>query len=158
LTVEMGQEAEHAFQAKTAGVYRIVCKPESRTVQLVSCSHPVSLVGEGSTLHFVQTAAEFCFRVPQGTRQFAVRLAGEGDKELVKATVRNAAGKVVWEQDQIGASQSYRFDGPPPAQDEIWKVRLSRPTKAVFEDHFLELRGVPPIVSFQPEALLRPAR
>ena len=158
LSVELGQEGEHTFQAKAAGVYRIACKPASHTVQLVSCSHPVSLASEAGTLHFIQTAAEFCFLVPQGARQFAVRVAGEGDRELLKATVRSAAGEVVWEQDQIGASQSYRFDGPSRPHDEIWKIRIARPTKAVFEDHHLELRGIPTIVSFQPEALLRPKR
>jgi hypothetical protein len=137
-------------------VYQIVCLPEQRTVTLVSCSHPVTLAGEGSMLHFVQTAGEFSFLVPKGTQKFAVRVSGEGDKELVKAAVFNAAGQAVWQEDGIGASQSYRYDGPPIARDELWKVRLSRPTKAVFEDHFLELRGIATLMSFQPTALLRP--
>lgn len=158
LAVELGKEAEHSFHAAETGVYRIVCRPRSHTAQLVSSTHAVSVLGARSLVHFVHTAVDLYFRVPAGTRQFGLRFAGEGDLERLKAAVFDSTGKRVWRQDSIGPSQSFCYDGPATSQDAIWKVRLDRPSSGVFEDHFVELRGVPPLVSFHPAALLRPVR
>ena len=158
LAVDLGKEARHSFLAAETGVYRIVCRPQSHTAQLTSSTHAISIAGQRSLLHFVHTAAELYFRVPAGTRQFGLRFAGQGDLERVKATVFDSTGKQVWQQESIGPSQSFCYDGPATSQDAIWKVRLDRPSSGVFEDHFVELRGIPPLVSFHPDALLRPER
>ena len=113
----------------------------------------MSIPGDGSLLHFVATSGDFYFMVPAGTRHFAVRFTGEGELEQVKATILDAAGKTVWQKDNIASSQSFRFQGPAPSQEGLWKLRLERPTHAVFEDHFVEFRGIPALVSFHPDEL-----
>jgi hypothetical protein len=153
-TVEDANEKECSFQAPQTGVYTIRCQPGKHTMRMVWCTHPVALGGVRGRFHFIGTAAELCFRVPDGTRELGVRVIGEGEGERVSATLLYPSGKVAWKQDDIGASQSYRAGGAPAAG--VWKIRLARPKTGAFEDHYLELRGVVPVVAFHPDALLVP--
>lgn len=156
LSVEVGKNAEQTFQAAESGVYRIVCDPDKHVVRLISCTNPVTTTAEESLLHFVATSTDLYFLVPAGTQRFAVRFFGEGDGERVKATVFSPSGQKVWQQDSITTAQSFRYEGAATVKDEIWKITLERPSTGAFEDHFVEFRGIPPLVSFRPGALLRP--
>jgi hypothetical protein len=153
-SVPLKEEKEFSFEAKETGVYQIACTIKSHTVRLTSCTNPVSIAGERSLFHFISTTADFYFLVPAGTRQFGVRLAGQG-VERVKATITAPDGKKAWEEDNISESKSFLFQPKADAGDQVWKIRLQRPGSGAFEDHFLELRGVPPLISLQPDALLR---
>jgi len=153
--VEGGQDVPCEFTATETGVYRVIALPLRHTIRLLESSHRVSVIGEGNMLHSLGTATEFYFLVPAGTKAFGVRVMGEGEAECVKATVFDARGAKVWEQDSIGPSKSYRNENCHNTTDEVWKVRLDKASTGVFEDNYLELRGLPPIVAFHPEALLR---
>jgi hypothetical protein len=153
-TLEDAAEKECCFQAPQQGVYTIACHPGKHTMRMVGCSQPVALGGVRGRFHFIATVGELCFRVPEGTREFGIRVIGEGEGERVSATLVDPSGKVAWKQDDVGASQSYRSSGTPTAG--VWKIRLARPKIGAFEDHYLELRGLVPVLAFHPDALLVP--
>lgn len=155
-TIADSKEQDCAFQADQAGVYTILCHANKHTMRMVSAAQPVALGGPRGRFHFISTAAELYFFVPEGTREFGVRVIGEGEGERVGVALTDPAGKIVWQQADVSASQSYRAVGPDPAPAGVWKIRLSRPASGAFEDHHLELRGVVPVVAFHPDALLVP--
>lgn len=157
VSVPPAGSAEYAFQAEAVGVYRVHCNTHPHTLRMAACSHPLCIAGEGTVVHFLATAGEFYFLVPGGTRSFGVRVWGESEGERVTATICNPAGQAVWTRENIGTPQSFLCE-TASAADAVWKLKLARPTVAVFEDHFVELRGVPSLLALRPESLLRPRR
>ena len=67
------------------------------------------LFGEEGSLHFLATAATLSFLVPAGTSEFGIRITGGGGEELVKASLYNPTGRMVWSEEAIG--QPRRFIG-----------------------------------------------
>lgn len=156
VSVPLGEEKNVSFAASESGLFQIICETKSHTAQMTTCTHPVSLAAVNGSFHFIATAADLYFVAPAGAKPFGVRFSGEGDGERVTAEIFDAAGKSVWHAENIAARESYRCDRAAKAAGEVWKIHLQRPTQGVFEDHYVELRGVPSIVAFRPEELPRP--
>jgi hypothetical protein len=53
---------------------------------------------------------------------------------------------------QLGATR------PSSAAGEVWSLRLSRPAKLFLEDHYVDLRGIPPLLAFSRESVLKTGR
>jgi len=155
--VPFKQEVDGKFTADQSGTFTVLATPGHHTLQLVTCTHPVGIVGtDRGLIHFLGTSGDFYFWVPAEARQFGVRFKGEGDAERVSAAVFDATGKQVWEQPNISGTQSFRWERPATAQGEVWHFRLSRPTVGVLEDCHVEFRGLLPVLSFRAESVLRP--
>jgi hypothetical protein len=58
------------------------------------------------------------------------------------------------EVDDTAATYQFTVDQPPDTPGRIWKVRLAKPSTRPWEDHYLDLRGVPPLAAPSPEAVL----
>jgi hypothetical protein len=156
--VPFQQEADCQFTADQTGTFTILAQPENHTVQVVSSTHPVCMASTGrGVFHLLGTTGDFYFWVPAEVREFGLRFKGEGDGERISAAVLNPAGKTVWEQPNISTAQSFRFQRAAASKGEVWHLRLSRPTVGVLEDTYLELRGLPPVVGFTANSVLRPA-
>ena len=81
-------------------------------------------------------------------------MCGEGWAEGVKAVLLNPQGKVVEERDDVAEMRQFEVARKAGAPGEIWSLRLSKPTRLVMEDHFVDLRGIPPLLSATREGLL----
>jgi hypothetical protein len=156
--IDFRKEGEIRFTAAEAGVFRIACRPATHTVRLVSSSHPACMAGPSGRIHLLGTTGELCFYVPPGTREFGIRIRGEGEAERVSAAIFDTSGTKRWERLDLAEPQSFRATRDAAAQGEIWRLRLTRPTAGVLEDCTLEFRGIPAIVGFDAEGLVRPAR
>lgn len=156
-TIELGQEAECRFTAGETGVFTVACEPGSNTARMVLSSHPVSIAGNRGLVHLLGTTGEFFFWVPPGRGEFGLRVRGEGEGERVSAAVLDAAGKRPWERANVGAPQSFHATRDAAAPGEVWRLQLARPTAGVLEDVYVDLRGLPPVLGFTPQTLLRPA-
>jgi hypothetical protein len=148
------EETEIRFQAPATGVYRVAADPGLNFVQIAPSSHPMSLDGEEDPIHFLGTQGEFYFWVPAGTTQFGVRVCGEGWAEGVKAALVDPRGKVAEERDDVAETQQFEVTLPAGSPGEVWSLRLSKPKRLVMEDHFVDLRGIPPLLSASREGLL----
>jgi hypothetical protein len=155
--LDLATESQFSFTAGQTGVYRLMCDAGNHAVRLTSSSHLAVMAGPRGPIHFIATTGDLYFLVPAGVKQFAARVWGEGDLERVSAAVWNPAGKRVWHEENVSSSQSFQMERPAADRDEIWRISLARPTKGVLEDHYVELRGVPPVLGFSPQGLLHPA-
>ncbi|NOY81307.1 MAG: right-handed parallel beta-helix repeat-containing protein [Kiritimatiellaeota bacterium] len=149
---------ELRFRAPATGVYLLPIKAGANRVGLVASSKPMAVSGVDGPIHFIGPAGEFYFLVPAGTRKFGLIFYGEGRGEAVKATVYNAAGKQVWQKDRITLPIMYASETEPPASDQVWRVRLERPTGITCEDNYVDMRGVPPFLARDPRGLLKPRK
>ncbi len=146
------------FRAEKTGAQRIVCDPGSATASIPRSNRRVALITSGRpNFHLIAPAGVLYFLVPSGTNAFAARVAGGAPGESLKATLRDPAGNVVEQRDNIEGHQ-FLVERPASKADEVWSLRLERPSSGAFEDVYVEPQGVPPVLATHPEALLKPAR
>ncbi|MEI7731119.1 MAG: right-handed parallel beta-helix repeat-containing protein [Verrucomicrobiota bacterium] len=141
------------FESPESGLARLVCDANPGSFTIAAAGNPVFLLPEDGTFHFVSMASDYYFAVSSGSPAFGVKVTGDGTLELVKATLTSPSGKVIWQADAIAKPHSHVVKRGAPEYAGVWKLRLERPTHGTFEDHFLELRGVPPVLALQPDAL-----
>ena len=103
-------------------------------------------------MSLVYTTGTLYFYVPQGTKEFGIRIRGEIG-EGVKASVVDPSGQTVWREDNIDAVQ---FDRT--AQDGqiegLWQIVLERPSGMILEDYHVTMQGIPPLLGLNPKQLL----
>ena len=85
----------------------------------------------------------------------AAKIFGEG-KERVNAAVFDPSGAQVWAKENIDIPQLYEGKPRTAGKDEVWRIRIGKPTNGAFEDNYVDLRGVPNVLAYTPEALLKP--
>ena len=146
------------FTAPETGIYRIVANPGANRLRITDCTNPLNLNGEGGAIRLISAPGDYYFWVPAGTAEFAVRVAGEGTGEHIRAMLINPEGKIVDEVDNTAATYQFEIEQPADTPGKVWIIRLARPTASAWEDHYLDLRGVPPIVAPSREALLVPVK
>jgi hypothetical protein len=155
LSVPLHEEGECQFTAGQTGVFQVISQPGMNTVRMVSSSHPVCMAGDSGVIPLLGTVGDFYFWTPPGQREFGIRIQGEGEGERVSAAVLNAAGQKLWEKEDIGTPQSFHVQRQPGAPGEVWRLHLSRPKVGVLEDCHIELRGLPALLGFKAEEVLR---
>ncbi len=147
-------ETEVAFTAPETGLYRIAADPNPNSMAIVASSHPACLVGDGDPVSLISSQGELFFWVPAGTKEFAVRVIGEGN-EGIKAGLYNADGALVEEKDDIGSMHQFLVALPQASAGEAWSLRLTKGTHLFLEDYHLDLRNLPPLLAPSREAVLR---
>jgi hypothetical protein len=150
-------ETAYTYTASETGAHKIVCDPRKWTATLNSTTHRICIYSESARIHFLSTTGEYFFWVPPGTKEFALRIAGENSGERVKAALRDPDGKTVEEKDNI--AEAYQFVAKPKSGSagEIWSLRLDKPSVNIMEDFHVQLQGIPPVLSTTKESLLKPA-
>lgn len=152
-----GRETAFEFTAKERGAYRIECDPRNWTATVRAPGHRLSLVAAGANFHFLSTTGRFYFWIPPGIHDFGINVSGEDIGESVKATLRDPAGKIVAEQDNIAQVHQFVGSTQDAAAGEIWSIQLAKPSGGTMEDYFVRLLGVPPVLATSPESLLKPS-
>ncbi len=158
LNAEFQQQTPVSFVAPETGVYRISVSVGANRVQLLDPSHPLVLDGSVGAINFVQQEKDLSFYVPEGTREFGVRLFGQGTGEAIAARLLTPTGEVFGEVDN--QFQLYQFDVEldRPSEGEIWTLQLRQPSAIRWEDHFVDLRNIPPLLAPAGATLLVPAQ
>ena len=156
--VPFQEQATLSFDASETGLFRLPCSAGANRFAMLACTHPALLSGEGGPIGFIRAFGDLHFYVPPGTKEFGVLVYGQGAGEAIKATVFDAAGEQVWEQDNIALPQL--FDHAPTAaqQGGVWRLRLALPSGTTCEDFHIDLRGIPPFLSVRPDMLVKPAQ
>jgi len=148
-------ESSYEFTATESGAYKIVCEARNWTASVNSASHRVSLYSQSSLFNLLGTVGDFHFWRPAETKEFAVKVAGGGGTERVKATLIDPTGKALETVDNISKAHQFHRVSTNPSSGEIWTLRLARPSKGVMEDFTVQLQGVAPVLAATKADLLR---
>jgi hypothetical protein len=152
------QEAKGDFVAAETGLYRVEADAGGNMMQMAEPAPPLLLSSEMEPLHPIGTPTRLYFAVPAGTTIFAVKVIGEGPGETVKATLYDPEGKVIGEQDSIGALKQFVVELKPSPTPLVYSLQTARPTQGgILEDHYLDLRGIPPFWALSADTVLVPA-
>ena len=102
-------------------------------------------------ISFIKVTGDFYFYVPKGTREFGVRVFAY-QREPVDVTIYDPAGNKVWEKSTIMIPTQFVATPKEHQTGKVWKVVFANPV----EDFSIELQGIPPFLSCNPDTLLRP--
>ncbi|HQZ66601.1 MAG TPA: right-handed parallel beta-helix repeat-containing protein [Planctomycetaceae bacterium] len=155
LVAPFQKDTQCSFTAPETGTFKLVCDAGGNCVHVDSPTHRLCLVGIGRPISFISTSGDFYFRVPGSVAEFGVKIFGSGG-ERVNAAVFDPSGAQVWSKENIGIPQLYEGKPRTAGKDEVWRIRIGKPTDGAFEDNYIDLRGVPNVLAYTPEALLKP--
>ncbi len=156
ITIDAGQETDCTFKAGESGTYTVQGQPEPHTLQLLLSTHPVSIAGNRGRIHLIYSRGDYYFWVPADAREFGVRIQGQGDGERVSAAIYDSTGAMQFEQADISDPKSLHVKRDPAEKGAVWRLSLARPSTGVLEDVYLEFRGIPAVLGFDPQTLLCP--
>lgn len=152
-STEMGKQKEYVFTASETGVYTIDVEVGSHSVAMRGCNAPVAINGE-KAVHLVHNVGSLYFYIPEGTKEFGVKVFGAG-AECVKATLFDPAGNQVWQQDSISSAVGYFTDEGKTPSAGVWRIHFDRPSQGVLEDNGFILFGIPTLPGPNPDGLLK---
>ncbi len=152
------EESEVSFTAPETGVYSLLVNPTRNRLRITQTTHRLNLNGEGGSVRLIHGGGDYHFWVPEGTTEFAVRVCGEGAGEAIRAMLISPDGEIVEEVDNTAAAYQFEVEQPADTLGRVWVVRIAKPTAMPWEDHYIDLRGVPPILAPSREALLVPVQ
>lgn len=150
------RENDYEFVAEETGAYKVACNADSATATMKWCSHKFCLLASDGVFHFLGTTGEFYFAVPAGVKEFGIKVSGGNEAERVKVVVQDEHGKVLGERDNIAQAYQFVISREGFARDEVFTLRFHRPSIGVLEDFYVQLQGIPPLLSVARGALLRP--
>ena len=150
------EQTDVTFTAPETGVYRITADPGGNQLRVTTSSHPINLTSDGGPIRLIHGGGDYYFWVPAGVSEFAIRVCGEGTGEAIRALLINQAGELVAEVDNNIQTYQFEVTLEKPSEGEVWTLRLAKPTQITWEDHYVDLRAVPPILAPSRESLLVP--
>jgi len=145
------------FTAPATGLYRFVLNAGGNRSQIADPSNPMALVIEDRPVGLSCSGGRFIFYVPPGTTQFGVRVAGQGTGEAIQAALLDPRGEVFGHVDNQYQNHQFEVGLDPASAGEVWTLRLQGPSEMVWDDHSVDLRGVPPLLSAAGTTPLAPA-
>jgi hypothetical protein len=162
---EVAHEATAPFEEQTAigftapetGVYTIALDAGNNRFWLGDSSHALNISGRGGPVSFIHQEKDLIFYVPPGTTEFGVRVFGQGAGEALAAALVNPMGEVVEEVDNQFELHQFLVELDEPSRGEVWTLQIRKPSAITWEDHFVDLRGVPPVLAPAGTTLLAPA-
>ncbi len=135
------------FTAPVTGLYRFTLNARGNRSQIADATNPTALVMEDKPVGLNRSGGSFIFYVPPGTTQFGVRVAGQGTGEGIKATLLDPQGEVFGQVDSQYENHQFEVSLDPPSEGQVWTLRLEGPSELAWDDHSVDLRGVPPLLS-----------
>jgi hypothetical protein len=105
----------------------------------------------------MQHSGKLQFWVPEGTDLFAVRVSGDRAEEALKATLIDPAGDVIDTVDNQYEAYQFEVGSEEPSSGAVWTLQTEEPSVLTWEDFYVELLGVPGLVTPAGAPLLVPA-
>ncbi len=156
-TVPFAEPTTVGFTAPETGVYTVVADGGGNKMRLTDWSHPMALIGDGKEVRFMQYSGELSLYVPEGVTLFGVRLWGEGVGEGVQATLIRPDGEVFASVDNQVQTYQFEVELEQPSKGEVWTLRTAPPSNTTWEDFYVDVRGIAPLLTPAGAGMLVPA-
>ncbi len=135
-----------AFTASATGLYRVAFSPGTNRCRLANASNAMAVVIGDNPLKLILSSGRFAFYAPPGTELFGVRVAGQGAGEAIRATLIDPRGEVFGDVDNQFKMHQFEVRGPQASEGGEWTLQMRAPSDTTWEDHSVDLRGVPPLL------------
>ena len=133
-----------SFSVPASGFYELLVDVGQQMFNVLSCDAPIAMTGGGHTYEaapaLIAPGGVFYLPVPSGVRHFAVVAEGR-DREVVSVRVSEPNGGLAMAVDALNG-RKVLFSGADP-QAGLWKIVTEKPAKGAFEDHSVDIVGLP---------------
>ncbi len=141
-----GRRAVYTFTPKMAGPHKLSWRGDNReTFRPLSSTAPTAVLCGSQGVNMIRPMGALHFVVPSGVKRFALVVSGSGHAETVKASIKNAAGRVVSKKDDIAAPYTFVLKRDDDKETEVWSIVFDKASRGVLEDVFLWTVGIPPL-------------
>ncbi|MBN1854935.1 MAG: right-handed parallel beta-helix repeat-containing protein [Pirellulales bacterium] len=141
----------YTFTPRETGPHRLDWQGDNKeTLQPIRCTEPMAILGESSGARLIRPMGTLYFAVPPNVARFAIVVTGDGTAEMVKATIRDAAGHIAAEQDNIAAPHLFILEADNGEITQIWSITFQKASEGVLEDVSVQTVGIPPVFSLIP--------
>ncbi|MBQ4142508.1 MAG: right-handed parallel beta-helix repeat-containing protein [Thermoguttaceae bacterium] len=141
----------YEIEARQTGIYVLECMGSPHSFHLEKTTVPVSI--DASKVNFLSAVGNIYFMVPKGTKEFGVCISAS-DGERASAAVYAPNGEKRWEMDPICSTEFFYPSEEEALEGGIWRIQFRKPKEGGFEDFFLRLQNIQPIIAQDPELLL----
>lgn len=152
LALSFQKDSEVSFKAELTGIYRVAITVGPHAIMLTRHNVP-AVAQDGAFLKLVYCAGDFWFDVPVGTKEFGLRIVGQG-AEKVTATLVTPTGNPCWRCENIEAMEAFITEEGTEPMPGRWNIRFEKPTQGVLEDFVVGLFGIPPYLRTSPDMIL----
>ncbi len=136
----------YTFTTQVTGPHRLHWQGDNgETLRPVRCTVPLAILAEASGANFIRPVGTLYFAIPAGVSRCALVVSGAGTAETAKATIRDASGNLIAEQDNIAAPHVFVLERDKPEPTEIWSVTCAKASEGVMEDVSVQAVGMPPV-------------
>ncbi len=151
----LNEENEIRWIPKETGIWSIIPNKGNHILGITRSNIPIT-VSFLPAVEIVRGPGRYYFYVPEGSKQFGVKIVGS-DYSPVKAAIYDPSGKQVWSKDSINKNESwFSGDSSMPACG-VWSFTLERTKERPFTICSVFLTGIPSLIGSAPDRLLKPA-
>ena len=125
--VPFPEEAAFEFDAAETGLFRIPFECGANKAQITAANRPACVSGEERRIPLIAARGDFFFYVPEDTKEFGVRIAGEGEREAVAAAIYDPTGQKVWERPAITDPEQFVTTPESSQTGKPWRLTFARP-------------------------------
>jgi hypothetical protein len=135
---------EFAVKVPSSGFYKMSVPSGRRNVfALTHADVPVGiLLDDDNPQNISSTAGTFFFHVKKG-ETFELYASGSPLAERVRVVLRDPEGMETWRKESLLFPEVYRGEAKV---DGLWSVEAAKPSKGAFEDYFVDLIGIQPVL------------
>lgn len=150
------------FKPAETGLHRISASVPKNKIRLYRTDGGgLSILAKNGAVRVYRAQGSFFVFVPGEVLDFSFHLIPDDTSETSKVTIFNGKGKPYCRLDYVKSRKIVRVNRPDDGRkraNEVWEIRLDRPTKYAWDDFGFEIRGVPPLLATSPNGLLQPQK
>ena len=152
LKATLDEETDITWTPTESGICRLTPGRGQHVLAVMKSNVPI-VAATYPLLQFVRSPGDYYFYVPEGTKEFGVKVMAS-DYSPVKVTLFAPDGKYVDGKDHVNSVYAwYSPEGKQPSGG-VWSIKLERTKTRGLVECSVALFGVPALIASSPDALL----
>ena len=140
------------INAPRPGFYSLFVDVGQQMIGLLASDVPIAMTGGGHTYDadpaLIAPGGTYYLLVSSGAPRFAVMAEGR-EKEFVTVKLFDPTGRIVESVESLNGRKSlFSSKNPTPG---LWRIEIAKPAKGYFEDHSVDVIGIPPVLFLSSE-------
>ena len=140
------------IDAPRPGFYSLLVDVGQQMIGLLAADVPIAMTGGGHTYEadpaLIAPGGAYYLPVSSGAPRFAVMAEGR-EKEVVAVKLFDPTGRIVESVESLNG-RKFLFSPKNPVPG-LWCIEIAKPAKGYFEDHSIDVIGIPPVLFLSQE-------
>ena len=139
-------QTEWEIEAPRPGFYALLVDVGQQMIGMLAADVPIAMTGGGHTYEadpaLIAPGGAYYLLVPARSPRFAVMAEGR-EREVVDMRLTDPRGLIVGSVERLNG-RKFMFSPMNPTSG-LWRIEITKPAKGCFEDHSIDVVGIPPV-------------